>query len=113
MSSSITLILSMIFFMCFLLLGGDMLCLSSAYSDLDSTAISLGYVIAKAANTDEPFLHMLEERYNVTFESISPKSPQVGETVEFTIYRYYDPLIISNSDFKISARRTTVLGYYG
>ena len=90
-----------------------MLCLSSAYSDLDSTAISIGYIIAKRATTNPLLLQYLEEQYNVTFQSINPKNPQIGETVEFVIYRYYDPLILTSGDFKITARRTTVLGYYG
>ncbi len=90
-----------------------MLCLSSAYSDLDSTAISIGYIISKRAITEDFFLRSLESKYNVTFESVMPKKPQIGDTVEFVIYRMYDPLIMSSHEFKITARRTTVLGYYG
>ena len=113
MSYKLGLILSMIFVVAFLLLGGDMMCLSAAYSALDSNSISIGYLIAKSSRVDEEYLSYLEETYNVTFMSISPTSPEMGDVVEFTIYRMYDPLIISKNEIKLIASRSTVIGYYG
>ena len=113
MSYKLGLILSMVFVAMFLLLGGDMMCLSAAYSYLDSNSISVGYLIAKTGRVDSEYLGYLEELYHLKFETISPKSPTVGDVVEFTVYRMYDPLIISNSEIKLSASRTTVIGYYG
>ena len=113
MSYKLGLILSMIFVVAFLLLGGDMMCLSAAYSALDSNSISIGYLIAKSSRVDEEYLSYLEETYNVTFMSISPASPEMGDVVEFTIYRMYDPLIISKNEIKLIASRSTVIGYYG
>ena len=113
MSYKLGLILSMVFVVMFLLLGGDMMCLSAAYSYLDSNSISVGYLIAKTGRVDSEYLGYLEELYHLKFETISPESPTVGDVVEFTVYRMYDPLIISNSEIKLSASRTTVIGYYG
>lgn len=113
MSYKLGLILSMVFVVLFLLLGGDMMCLSAAYSYLDSNSISIGYLIAKSARVDTEYLSILEQTYNVKFMSISPSSPDIGEVVEFTIYRMYDPLIISNTKIKLVASRSTVIGYYG
>ena len=113
MSYKIGLILSMFFVVCFLLLGGDMLCLSSAYSSLDSTAITIGYLIAKTGRTDSEFQTYLSETYNINFETILPSQPQQGDVVKFVIYRYYDPLVLSTENIKLSASRTTVVGYYG
>lgn len=113
MSYKIGLILSMVFVVAFLLLGGDMLCLSAAYSSLDSNSISIGYLIAKSGRVDTEYLSYLEGSFNVTFLSISPSDANSGDVVEFTIYRMYDPLIISTGELRLTASRTTVIGYYG
>lgn len=113
MSYKLGLMLSMVFVVLFLLLGGDMMCLSAAYSYLDSHSISIGYLIAKSGRVDQEYLNYLEETYNVNFETISPTEPSMGDVVKYTIYRYYHPLIMSNHDVKLTASRTTVIGYYG
>ena len=113
MSYKLSMILSLLFVVAFLLLGGDMICLSAAYSELDSTSITIGYLIAKSGRVDDDFISTLEEKYLVTFESISPSNPVVGEVVDFVIYREYDPLIMASSSIYIKAQRTTVVGYYG
>ena len=113
MSYKIGLILSMVFVVAFLLLGGDMLCLSAAYSELDSNSISIGYLIAKSGRVDTEYQHYLEEVYKVKFLKVLPETPKTGDVVEFTIYRMYDPLILSTDDIRLTASRTTVIGYYG
>ena len=113
MSSSLGLILSTVFVVAFILMGGDMLCLSSAYSQLDNTSIAIGYLIAKSGRVDNEYLSVLENNYKISFESISPNAPNPGDVVDFTIYRMYRPLIITSNEMKIVARRSTVIGYYG
>ena len=113
MSYKFGLILSMVFVVMFLLLGGDMMCLSAAYSYLDSHSISIGYLIAKTGRVDSEYISYLEESYKVHFESISPTEPVIGDVVEYTIYRYDHPLIMASHDVKLTASRTTVIGYYG
>lgn len=113
MSYKLGLILSMVFVVLFLLLGGDMMCLSAAYSYLDSNSISIGYLIAKSGRVDDEYITYLSEVYKVNFESISPTEPSLGDVVKYTIYRFYNPLIMSNHAVKLTASRTTVIGYYG
>ena len=113
MSYNLGMILSMILVIAFFLLGGDMIALSYCYSNLDSSAITIGYIIAKEGRVNEDIVHRLEQTYNVTFADISPSNPSVGDVVDFVIYRYYDPLIMSTDPIKIEASRTTVVGYYG
>ena len=113
MSYNLGMIISMIFVVAFVLLGGDMYCIQSAYSNLDNASIAIGYLIAKSGRVDNDYLTMLEENYKVTFDHISSTSPQVGEVVDFTIYRMYSPLIMSVNEVKIVANRSTVIGYYG
>lgn len=113
MSSKLGTILSMIFVVAFFLLSGDMMCLSSMYSHLDATSITIGYVIAKQSNLSQSFIENIEEQYNVKFLTISPSHPTVGDVVDFVIYQNYQPMIISKDVVTVKARRTTVMGYYG
>ena len=113
MSYKLGLILSMVITVMFFLLGGDMICLSSAYSDLDATSITVGYMIAKAARTDSEFISTLEDKYHIHFLTISPSNPVYGDVVDFVISRDYDPLILSNNLITLKASRSTVIGYYG
>lgn len=113
MSYNLSLILSMVFVVGFVLLGGDMFCLSIAYSSLDSASIAISYLIAKSGRTDDEYLTILENKYNVVFESVNPDPPNPGDVVDFVIYRMYHPLIISSTDMKLEASRSTVVGYYG
>ena len=113
MSYNLGLILSTVFVVAFILLGGDMFCLTTAYSSLDNASIAIGYLIAKNGRTDNEFLVTLEDHYKVSFENISTTSPNPGDVVDYTIYRMYRPLIITSREMKIVAKRSTVIGYYG
>lgn len=113
MSYKLGLILSMFITILFFLLGGDMICLSGAYSSLDSTSITVGYLIAKAATVDESFISSLEVRYNITFLDISPRNPNYGDVVDYVISKEYDPLIMSNDVITLKVMRSTIIGYYG
>ena len=113
MSYNLGMIISMIFVVAFVLLGGDMYCLSSAYSALDNVSISVGYLISRSGRVDDEYISYLEDKYKITFEDINPKSPTPGEIVDFTIYRMYSPLVISTNEIKVVAKRNTIIGYYG
>ena len=113
MSYNLGMILSMVLVVAFFLLGGDMIALSYSYSNLDSTAITVGYVIAKAGKVDEGTLGVIEDTFNIRFASVSPESPAVGDVVDFVIYRYYSPLIMATEPIRLEASRSTVVGYYG
>ena len=113
MSYNISLILSMIFVAAFMILGGDMMCLSIAYSGLDNTSNVISYLISKDRRTDDEYLDFLEDKYHVTFSYISSKSPSYGDVVDFTINRNYNPLIMSKHEIQLTVKRTTVIGYYG
>ena len=80
------------------------------------TTTSGGTVVFEAnwtARTDTEYLTYLEESFKVQFLSISPESPTNGDVVKFTIYKMFDPMLISTSPIRLTASRTTVIGYYG
>ena len=67
MSYKFGMILSMVMVVAFFLLGGDMISMSAAYSALDSTSISIGYLIAKTgrvASSPERWVSFLSSSYN-------------------------------------------------
>lgn len=113
MSSNIGIILSTIFVVAFVLLGGDLICISTAYSSLDNISITVGYLISKSGRVDQEYLSSLEDRYKIIFDYVSSSTPDPGDVVDFTIYRYYHPLLIASNDMKIVAKRSTVIGYFG
>ena len=113
MSSNLGFVLSMIIVAFTLFLGGDMVCLSTAYSALDNVSNTIGYRIAKDARCDSTYLRTLENQYNITFSYISSYGPSIGQVVDFTIYRMYNPLVMSKNDIKMSVSKSTVVGYYG
>lgn len=113
MSSKLGMILSMIFVIAFLLLGADMMCMSAAYSQLDSTSITIGYLLSKHGKVDKKYINELEETYHIKFLTISPSSPSSGDVVDFVIYQNYDPIILSGDPIQLKASRSTIIGYYG
>ena len=113
MSSNVSMILSMIMVAAFMILGGDMVCMSSTYSVLDNTSNTIGYLISKNRRTDSEYLSYLEETYNVNFSFVSNESPTYGEVVEFRLYKNYHPYILSSHDIRLTIRKFTVIGYYG
>lgn len=113
MSYKLGLILSMGLVVAFFLLGGDMLCLSSAFANLDSTSVTIAYAISKTGRVDTEFLTTLESTYNIKFLELSPSNPKKGDIVDFVISSEYDPLIMSNSVLTLKASRSAVIGYYG
>ena len=113
MSYKFGMILSMIMVVAFFLLAGDMISMSAAYSALDSTSISIGYLIAKTGRVDQEYITYLEDSYEVNFKSISNLNPSIGDVIEFVIYREYQSLIMSKNPISLEASRTTVIGYYG
>ena len=113
MSSKLGVVLSMIFVIMFFLLAGDMICLSYIYASLDSKSITISYIISKSGRVDDEFLDVIEERYNVSFLTISPSNPSTGEIVDFVIYQNYQPLIIAKNEIVVKASRQAILGYYG
>lgn len=113
MSYKLGILLSLVFVVAFLFLGMDMLNMSTMYSFLDSASVSIGYSIAKEARVDTEFLSSLEERYKVSFLSLSPSAPALGDVIDFVIGKEYNPLVLSKNVITIKASRTTVLGYYG
>ena len=102
----------MIFVAVFLLFGVDLASLQLAYSELDSKAITIGYVISKSGYISDSLVKEIENKYEVTFTCLSNCTPKFGDVVEYKIGSSFDPIIIFKGSKVIEIRRTTVIGYY-
>lgn len=112
MSSKLGLIISMLFFTLFFLLGVDVMCIQYYYSDLDAKSVAISYNISKVGRSDSEFISSLEERYNVRISNISPENPEFGDMVEYIVEKDYKPIIVSSDVLVLKIKRTTVIGYF-
>lgn len=112
MSSKIGTILSLIFVSIFFIFGIDLLTIQVAYANLDSKAISISYLISKRGTLNDGLIDYIETTYNVEFICLSNCSPLFGDTVDYQLITYVDPIVLSESDMKIGINRQAIIGYY-
>lgn len=112
MASKIGTILSMIFVIFLFLFASDMMCLQFLYSDLDSKALSVSYLIAKNQKIDSSFISSIEQKYDIKFSYSGPAVPKYGEIVDFKISKTFDPIIISTTEMTVDVKRTAIIGFY-
>lgn len=112
MASKIGTILSLMFVVIFFLFASDMMTMQYLYSDLDSTALTIGYQIAKRRIINNQFKEYVESNYNISFTYSGPESPEYGSIVEYQVSKTFKPVIISTSEMIINVNRSTVVGYY-
>jgi len=112
MSYKISLILSFIFVIIFFLFGMDLLSVQYIYTDLDSKATNISYLISKKGDLEENFIKSIEANYQISFECLKNCTPKFGDLLEFKISKPYNPIIISKETINVSVKRSTVIGYY-
>ncbi len=111
MAYKLGLMLSLVFVMSVMLLGGDIIGVSSIHSSLDALALIVARAIGKegtiSSNTYQTVKsHDAYISYNAT------ASFALGETMTFTLYKYYTPMVLSKERLRITVRRSVIVGYY-
>lgn len=112
MSYKMGFILSLIFVFQIFLLGSDILCIQVLFSQLDSAALSAGYMIANDAGITQTTIDFIAETTGGTISCTKNCSPRFGDTLVFEVVVQYDPLIMQSSPMNIVVTRSTVIGYY-
>lgn len=112
MSSKISFIISMIFVLLFITLFMDMLSIQTAFSALDSKAITISYYISKRSNLDESFIQSIEESYHLSFTCLSNCSPLFGDVVTYQVSSPVKTILVQPNNFVISITREAIIGYY-
>ena len=111
MSYNIGLMLSVVYMIAILLLGGDVYCLTSIRNNLDAIALTVAYRISLEGRLSNSTVEMVENE-GASIRDLTEYTPQIGGTVIFEVYKEYVPLVIQKSAIEIVVRRTTVVGFY-
>ena len=111
MAYKLGLMLSMVFLMSVMLLGGDIIAVSSIHSSLDALALVVARGIGQEGYVSEATEALLEE-HRVDLKYQESHFPALGETLTFTLARLYSSLVISKDAMVISVKRTAIVGYY-
>lgn len=113
MSSSIGLIISMLFVAITFLFGGDLLTLQAAFTALENAADDIAYVVAYTADFSQDRVHELELEYNVEVTPEGDYGGAYGDMVSFYVTGSVSNLFIMGNSYSMSVKRVTILGSYG
>ena len=111
MAYKLGMLLSMVFVMSVMLLGGDMVCISSIYASLDAISLSVSRAISKEGTISQNTLNLVAS-HDAYLVKEGNQTPAMGETVTYFLCRDYTPLILSKEEMTISIRRSAIVGYY-
>ena len=111
MSYKLGLMLSLLYMMSTILLGGDIYALIAVRNHLDDIALTVAFRISKEGYVSPSTKQFIEDE-GAYFRAITNITPRVGDTYVFEIYKEYEPIIIKKSTMEVAVRRTTVVGFY-
>ncbi len=111
MSYKIAFILTLTFVVQILILCGDILGLQMVHSHLDAISQTTSFRIAQTGRIDAAIEDWLLAQ-DIHLTCLANCAPRFGDTLEFRLHQYYDPLIIAPDTITISVVRSAVIGYY-
>lgn len=111
MAYKLGLMLSIVFVMSVMLLGGDIIGISSVHSSLDALSLVVARAIGKEGKVSSATFQLVRS-YDAKIRFDSLKTPAVGEKLSFTLSQYYQTFVISKERLEITVRRTVIVGYY-
>ncbi len=111
MAYKLGLMLSIVFVMSVMLLGGDIIGISSIHSSLDALALVVARSIGKEGKVSSSTYQLVKSHgAKILYDTL--KTPAVGEKLTFTLYKNYQTFVISKDPLKITVKRTVIVGYY-
>ncbi len=111
MAYKLGLMLSIVFVMSVMLLGGDIIGISSVHSSLDSLSLVVARAIGKEGKVSSATSKLVRS-YRARILYDNSKTPAVGEKLTFTLSRYYQTFVMSKERLEITVKRTVIVGYY-
>ncbi len=111
MAYKLGLMLSLVFVMSVMLLGGDIVAISSIHSSLDALALVVARAIGKDGQVSSA-TYTLVRSHGVGIRTDSSKTPALGESLTFSLYKYYTSMVLSKKRLKITVKRSVIVGYY-
>lgn len=111
MSYKLGLLLSCLYMMATLLVGGDIYCLIAVRNNLDAIALTVAYRISIDGRVSDETIAFVENE-GAKFQAHTASVPPIGGTYVFEIYKEYEPIVIQRSTMHVGVRRSTVVGFY-
>lgn len=110
MASNIGFLLSILFLAQGMLFAGDLCSLQIAYSGLTSAATTASYYVSSKGYIDDQIRDLLYEQSKVYIVSDND-TVMVGEVYTFTVYKYHQPILLSDQEMTLSLKRSVIVGY--
>lgn len=111
MSYNIGLLLSVVYLIGILLLGGDIFCVTAVRNNLDAIALTVAYRISFEGRLSDATVSLVQSE-GAEIRDLTHYTPPIGGTVIFEVYKEYVPIILQKSTMEIVVRRTAVVGFY-
>ena len=111
MAYKLGLMLSIVFIMSVMLLGGDIIGISSVHSSLDALSLMVARAIGKEGRVSGS-TYQLVRSYGAMIQYDDLKTPAVGEKFTFTLSQFYETFVLSRERLEITVKRTVIVGYY-
>jgi len=111
MSYKLGLLLSLVYMISTLLLGGDIFCLIAVHNNLDAIALTVSYRISMDGRVSNETIDWIRNE-GAEYVAVTETTPRIGDTFVFEIYKDYEPMIIKKSTIRVAVRRSTVVGFY-
>ncbi len=111
MAYKLGLMLSMVFLISVMLLGGDIIAVSSIHSSLDALSLVISRNIGKDGYVSS-LSESLAKEHGAVLVYESGRVPAVGESLTFLLQKEYATMVLSKDPLVISVKRTAIVGYY-
>lgn len=111
MAYKLGLMLSMVFLISVVLLGGDIIAVSSIHSSLDALSLVISRNIGKDGYVSSQSKTLVDDHgARLIYEE--NRVPAVGESLTFLLQKEYATMVLSKDPLMITVKRTAIVGYY-
>lgn len=111
MSYKLSLLLSLLFMVQVFLFQGDLCFVEAIHNELDAVALTASYRISMTGYVDESLREFVKTQAKAEIYVVS-QDVSFGDSIVFSVYRDYRPLVISKESMRISVTRTAIVGYF-
>ncbi len=111
MAYKLGLMLSMVFLISVMLLGGDIIAVSSIHSSLDALSLVISRNIGRDGYVSS-LTKALADEHGAILIYQSNRIPAVGESLTFLLQKEYATMVLSKDPLMITVKRTAIVGYY-
>ncbi len=106
-----SMLLTIVFVFQLLLMSGDITATQVIHGHLQALATHVGHHISQQGQLSPELIQWVESKTE-GIRCDSGCAPQFGDTLTFTIYQTFRPMILSNEPITISVTRYAVIGLY-